>query len=439
MRKTSLLQNQRLSIIFLLLFLLPIIIQAQDTENTEILFSILPSTKIEITTRSSVRLHLNNEYRGFRYGGEQIILNENEIVDDRFPAAPPGTSYSGQAIVLSNTVRDMRQTSRAVHATVPIQLHIAHNGQYAVSASRQALMVRSIPSFPDRYISPGETWQAYGQVLIDPFLDGTPTLVAVLIEYNFVGFDSYMGERAAIINAQYALRYRQGQDPQGDIQLQTVQGRHMLNIYMNESGTRVLFIRDTLEDHFIYQDGTRLDSSGFHLTFFDSIEQPGANAIRERLAAAHLAEEKDEEDQDAFNTTDDHISNLPEQTIEMRETEIGLQLSLPNLRFVADQARLLPEEQTRLEKLFQALQQALEINPEANFLVTGHTADIGLPEEQQSLSEERAQAIVSEMTRRGLPAAAFMYQGMGGRQAVADNSSESGRALNRRVEVIILD
>jgi outer membrane protein OmpA-like peptidoglycan-associated protein len=55
------------------------------------------------------------------------------------------------------------------------------------------------------------------------------------------------------------------------------------------------------------------------------------------------------------------------------------------------------------------------------------------------LSIQRAKRMVDELVSRGIPASRFMYKGWGGTKPLADNTSETGRSRNRRVEITILE
>ncbi|MFW5712226.1 MAG: OmpA family protein, partial [Spirochaetota bacterium] len=135
-------------------------------------------------------------------------------------------------------------------------------------------------------------------------------------------------------------------------------------------------------------------------------------------------------------TTGPAESEAPEdEPIEVERTTEGIKLNLPRIHFVPDQAKILPREKDRLDKLATMLKKV----PDASFMVKGHTADIGTEESQYDLSVERARTIIEEMLARGLEASRFVYQGLGGEQPVAPNDTEEGRARNRRVEVIILN
>lgn len=69
----------------------------------------------------------------------------------------------------------------------------------------------------------------------------------------------------------------------------------------------------------------------------------------------------------------------------------------------------------------------------------GHTDNIGTAEYNQGLSEHRAESVRLAMLIRGIPAERLQAKGFGLSQPIAPNDSEVGRAINRRVEVIVLD
>ncbi len=68
-------------------------------------------------------------------------------------------------------------------------------------------------------------------------------------------------------------------------------------------------------------------------------------------------------------------------------------------------------------------------------LIEGHTSSEGTDEYNQRLSERRAQAVVAELVKRGIPRERPSAAGIGERRPIASNDNESGRAMNRRVEV----
>ncbi len=148
-----------------------------------VLFGVVPGDRMTMTTRSNVRIHVNGNYLGFRYGEERILLDQRSP-DADIPETKPGNGFSGNAFVLSNTVRDQRQAARSLDTVVPVSLHIAYDGTYTIATSDPVVAVRSIPSFPHREISPGDTREAYREVVVAPFQDGVPPTVPVYIAYR---------------------------------------------------------------------------------------------------------------------------------------------------------------------------------------------------------------------------------------------------------------
>ena len=66
--------------------------------------------------------------------------------------------------------------------------------------------------------------------------------------------------------------------------------------------------------------------------------------------------------------------------------------------------------------------------------IEGYTDTVGRGRVNQHLSQERAAAVRSALIARGIPAKRLSAKGYGARKAIADNSTEAGRAQNRRIE-----
>ena len=71
--------------------------------------------------------------------------------------------------------------------------------------------------------------------------------------------------------------------------------------------------------------------------------------------------------------------------------------------------------------------------------ILGHTDAVGEEEDNLILSSERAKSVKEALVVKGIEASRIETEGMGESQAIADNSTEEGRALNRRTEFIILN
>lgn len=86
----------------------------------------------------------------------------------------------------------------------------------------------------------------------------------------------------------------------------------------------------------------------------------------------------------------------------------------------------------------QNLAATMKNNPETNILVIGHTDNVGSDAYNNSLSERRAEAVKSFTTAQGISSGRLSIQGKGESEPIADNSTETGRSQNRRVEIVIV-
>ena len=68
--------------------------------------------------------------------------------------------------------------------------------------------------------------------------------------------------------------------------------------------------------------------------------------------------------------------------------------------------------------------------------VEGHTDNVGTPESNQKLSENRAKAVYDYLVAKGIDKNRLSYTGWGQEKSIADNRSEDGRYKNRRVELV---
>ncbi len=85
-----------------------------------------------------------------------------------------------------------------------------------------------------------------------------------------------------------------------------------------------------------------------------------------------------------------------------------------------------------------AKQRAEAINQLAKrrLLLVGHTDDTGATQLNATLSERRANAVAAFLRQQGIAQDSIFYQGAGEGLPIADNRTEEGRAINRRVEIV---
>lgn len=104
------------------------------------------------------------------------------------------------------------------------------------------------------------------------------------------------------------------------------------------------------------------------------------------------------------------------------------------VNFDTDKATIRPESAPTVAEVLTLLQQ----NPTLRLAVQGHTDNAGTSQHNQQLSEARAAAVVASLSQAGIAATRLQAAGFGQTKPLADNSTEEGKAKNRRVELVKL-
>ncbi|MCR5827408.1 MAG: OmpA family protein [Bacteroidales bacterium] len=103
-----------------------------------------------------------------------------------------------------------------------------------------------------------------------------------------------------------------------------------------------------------------------------------------------------------------------------------------NILFETGKADLKPESMAEIQKVAEYM----KANPTARFEVQGHTDNQGSDAVNDPLSQQRAEAVVKALESQGVDPFNLRPVGKGSHEPVADNSTDEGRAKNRRVEFI---
>lgn len=101
--------------------------------------------------------------------------------------------------------------------------------------------------------------------------------------------------------------------------------------------------------------------------------------------------------------------------------------------FGYDKSDLTNSAETNLDKLINVLKEY----PETNIEVQGHTDNKGSDNYNHRLSERRATAVAAFLKNHGISSSRLTTKGYGENAPVADNSTNEGRAQNRRVTFLI--
>lgn len=103
------------------------------------------------------------------------------------------------------------------------------------------------------------------------------------------------------------------------------------------------------------------------------------------------------------------------------------------LLFAFDSFELSEDAKEMLDKLIPVIEDV----PGTKLKIIGHTDNIGGKSYNDNLSLNRAKSVASYLSAGGIDRNSIIEQGKGFSQPVADNTTEQGRAKNRRVEIFI--
>ena len=102
------------------------------------------------------------------------------------------------------------------------------------------------------------------------------------------------------------------------------------------------------------------------------------------------------------------------------------------ITFDVGKATIKPESMGEINRIVQLMTE----NPDLKFSVEGHTDNTGKEASNQTLSEQRSQAIVAKLVELGIAQDRLTAVGKGQNSPIADNNTDEGRAKNRRVEFV---
>ena len=126
---------------------------------------------------------------------------------------------------------------------------------------------------------------------------------------------------------------------------------------------------------------------------------------------------------------------VPGQPISLEGCKEGDTLVLRGVNFEFDKSKLT----VNAKALLDPVADALLARPDIKVEVDGHTDSRGSDSYNLKLSDARAASVMAYLTSRGVDAGRMTSKGFGETMPVADNATDDGRELNRRVELKITE
>lgn len=297
------------------------------------------------------------------------------------------------------------------------------SGKYSISDEYFMPVVRDVPIFPNKEISPGEKWTYEGHEAHDlrrTFGIMTPYKIPFLAEYQYLGIEKdENGKQFHKFDVKYTLAYKMSSELYDfqiiDVPVETQGFSHQTIFWDFEKG----YI-----DHY---------NEEFRIVLKTSL---GNNFIFEGVAHAEVTEFESTSDDKNLSSVIETLQDLGIKDVSVTRGEKGLTLSIENIQFEPDSDILMASEKAKLNKIAKIL----NAYPNNDLLITGHTALRGTADSRKQLSEQRAQAVADYLIKNKVRDKYHVFtKGMGGDVPLADNNTEEGRAKNRRVEITIMD
>jgi len=159
--------------------------------------------------------------------------------------------------------------------------------------------------------------------------------------------------------------------------------------------------------------------------------------LDQRTNEANQAKESAQQSRLAAQQAQARTAQLEAQLADLaaKKTERGMVITLGDVLFGTDLARLNSDGMRTAQKLANVLQQ----HPQRTVLVEGFTDSTGTAAHNQELSERRATAVRSALLELGVARERVAIRGYGESYPVAANDTAQNRQLNRRVEIILSD
>lgn len=210
----------------------------------------------------------------------------------------------------------------------------------------------------------------------------------------------------------------------GDLKDEQGEAVHGAKVELKSLGTNksVEVNVDTLDGHYAsVVNITEEDDKGFVMT----VKKEGY------AFNSHVIHTKEEMELVSEN---EGISDVVRVKMEIQKMEVGKTYTLQDIYYDSRSSSITQDTKYVLDEFIEYLQE----NSKIKIIIHGHTDDVGDDQSNLELSTARAHTVMQYLQDNGIEGERLNHRGFGESAPVASNSTEDGRALNRRTEFVIL-
>jgi OmpA-OmpF porin, OOP family len=203
---------------------------------------------------------------------------------------------------------------------------------------------------------------------------------------------------------------------------------------LNVEKARMIATKQTLEATIAQKEAERARSETEQARAAAATEAAQAAKSKQEAEQSRLAAQEEAEKSARIKAeADELMKELSE--LKAQQTERGIVLTIGDVLFATGKADLSPNANKSVAKLAEFLKKY----PKRNVLIEGHTDSVGSDDFNLALSQQRADSVKARLVADAVDAARITTVGYGEKYPVSSNETKSGKAQNRRVDLIILN
>ena len=368
-------------------------------------------------------------YLNGRFANQAYIINRVTVEVSDVQPASTGKPSSALLTCTFMTSEQNRNRTFSWGREYPSVFRRDEFGIYAIGEQYFMPVVRDVPVFPQYDVKKGESWRhsaSEAHDLRDNFNIQKPFVVPIDVTYTYQGPTQREGKTYQLIEVNYDLYY--------DIPVKNIQNKR--------NGNTTLPMLYPVRTMGYSKQRLYWDNDAGILPYYDEVFtimmelNTGAVIEYRGSAKAEITALQRMDKEEIAGILDRNIRDMGIANTTVEKTDEGITISLENIQFEADSARLLPAEKEKIKKIGKLLSKY----PDYELLISGHTALAGKAEDRQILSEQRAAAVANYLVELGVREQHHIFtRGFGAEKPIAPNTTEANMARNRRVEITVLE
>jgi len=383
----------------------------------------LQSEKFKFKSSDGAKRRMICTVNGRQYSNDRLLLEYSQNIktisetlsfkDGKY-LLKEDTSYSNINKFTDSKVQDITKTYISI-------FYKDEFGNMEISDQFLIPTLRNVPIFPDKDVAIGEKWRGNGMEVQDIFIDGFFSFFPVDVEYEFIGYDEkQFGKKVSVIKYRFEINRKNDETIEMHPRILSINAKMIGTIYFdNKLGSR---LREEANRDYIFNI-LNLNNKIEKIEFID-------NSVRVWTDIKEMKKD------DIIKELKKDLKEKNLDNIEIKKDEKGIKLSIDNVQFDPDSAKLLPIEKARLDKVSEMLKK-FKNNP---ILIEGHTTDRGTKKDRDALSLERARSVADYLIEKdSIDPENTSCIGKGGDVPLDSNETVKGRTKNRRVEIYILE